>query len=302
MSFSFDVKSELLSAEIENECCLHAFCYGFLLCSRSFSYRDISILTEHKEIAQVYADTIFRVCSVTPSVVKSSADKYHLEIKNEADRAKVMSAFGYDSKSRTMRINYANIADDCCKAAFLKGVFLSCGTVNDPNKRYHLEFVLPFKNLIKDLAFFISGFEEFQMDYEPKIIQRNSNYVMYFKGSEAIEDILTVMGAVGSSLEVMGAKMYKDMRNNVNRKLNFESANLDKTVGAASKQIDAIGKIKKTIGISRLPEELKEIAKLRYDNPDMSLRELSENLSVPLSRSGVNHRLKKICDIADSIT
>ena len=213
-----------------------------------------------------------------------------------------MSAFGYDSKSRTMRINYANIADDCCKSAFLRGVFLSCGTVNDPSKRYHLEFVLPFKNLIKDLAYFISGFEEFQMDYEPKIIQRNSNYVMYFKGSEAIEDILTVMGAVGSSLEVMGAKMYKDMRNNVNRKLNFESANLDKTVGAASKQIEAIGKIKKTIGISRLPEELKEIAKLRYDNPDMSLRELSESLTEPLSRSGVNHRLKKICDIADSIS
>lgn len=302
MSFSADVKNELLSVETKNECCLHAFCYGFLLCSRSFSYRDISILTEHKEIADVYADAILHVCSVAPSIVKSGAGKYRLEIKNESDRAKVMSAFGYDSKSRTMRINYANIADDCCKSAFLRGVFLSCGTVNDPSKRYHLEFVLPFKNLIKDLAYFISGFEEFQMDYEPKIIQRNSNYVMYFKGSEAIEDILTVMGAVGSSLEVMGAKMYKDMRNNVNRKLNFESANLDKTVGAASKQIEAIGKIKKTIGISRLPEELKEIAKLRYDNPDMSLRELSESLTEPLSRSGVNHRLKKICDIADSIS
>ncbi len=302
MSFSADVKNELLSVEAKNECCLHAFCYGFLLCSRSFSYRDISILTEHKEIADVYADAILHVCSVAPSVVKSGAGKYRLEIKNESDTEKVMSAFGYDSKSRTMRINYANIADDCCKSAFLRGVFLSCGTVNDPSKRYHLEFVLPFKNLIKDLAYFISGFEEFQMDYEPKIIQRNSNYVMYFKGSEAIEDILTVMGAVGSSLEVMGAKMYKDMRNNVNRKLNFESANLDKTVGAASKQIEAIGKIKKTIGISRLPEELKEIAKLRYDNPDMSLRELSESLTEPLSRSGVNHRLKKICDIADSIS
>ncbi len=301
MSFSADVKNELLSVETQNECCLHAFCYGFLLCSRSFSYRDISILTEHKETAQVYADTIYRVCSVAPSVVKSGAGKYRLEIKNSDDRVKVMSSFGYDSKSRTMRINYANIADDCCKSAFLRGVFLSCGTVNDPSKRYHLEFVLPFKNLIKDLAYFISGFEEFQMDYEPKIIQRNSNYVMYFKGSEAIEDILTVMGAVNSSLEVMGAKMYKDMRNNVNRKLNFENANLDKTVGAASRQIDAIGKIKKTIGISRLPDELKEIARLRYDNPDMSLRELSESLTEPLSRSGVNHRLKKICDIADSI-
>lgn len=301
MSFSSEVKSELLSVEIEKDCCLHAFCYGFLLCSRSFSFREISILTEHKEIAEKYTDTISKVCDVQPDIIKSDAGKYRIEIKKAEDRAKIMSKFGYDAKSRTMRINYANIADDCCKSAFLRGAFLSCGTVNDPNKRYHLEFVLSYKNLIKDLAFFISEFEEFEMELDPKIIQRNSNYVMYFKGSEVIEDILTAMGAVNSSLNVMGVKMYKDMRNNVNRKLNFENANLDKTVGAASKQIEAIQKIKNTIGISRLPEELREIAKIRYDNPDMSLRELSESLTVSLSRSGVNHRLKKICDIADSI-
>lgn len=301
MSFSADVKNELLSIEIENSCCLHAFCYGFLLCSRSFSFREISILTEHRQIAENYSDTVFRAFGIKPTITETDAGKYRIEIQSAEDRARIMSQFGYDSKSRTMRINYANISDDCCKSAFLRGVFLSCGTVNDPNKRYHLEFVLPFKSLIKDLAFFISGFEEFQMDYEPKIIQRNSNYVMYFKGSEAIEDILTVIGAVSSSLEVMGAKMYKDMRNNVNRKLNFESANLDKTVGASSKQIAAIRKIKSTVGLRVLPEELREIADLRYDNPDMSLRELSESLTVPLSRSGVNHRLKKICDIADSI-
>lgn len=301
MSFSADVKNELLSVEIENSCCLHAFCYGFLLCSRSFSFREISILTEHRQIAEKYSDTVFRAFCIKPNITKTDAGKYRIEIQSSEDRAMIMSRFGYDSKSRTMRINYANIADDCCKSAFLRGVFLSCGTVNDPNKRYHLEFVLPFKSLIKDIAFFISNFEEFQLDFEPKIIQRNSNYVMYFKGSEAIEDILTVIGAVGSSLEVMGAKMYKDMRNNVNRKLNFESANLDKTVGASSKQIEAIRKIKSTVGLRVLPEELREIADLRYDNPDMSLRELSESLTVPLSRSGVNHRLKKICDIADSI-
>ena len=301
MSFSSDVKNELLSVEIEKSCCLHAFCYGFLLCSRGFSYRDISILTEHRQIAEKYSNTISAACKVTPSVMKSNAGKYRVEIKSADDRAKVMSAFGYDLKSRTLRINYANILNECCKSAFLRGAFLSCGTVNDPNKRYHLEFVLPYKNLIKDLALFISEFDEFQMDFEPKIIRRNSNYVIYFKGSEAIEDILTAMGAVNSSLEFMGAKMYKDMRNNVNRKLNFESANLDKTVGASSKQIEAINKIKSTVGIAKLPEELREIAKLRYDNPDMSLRELSENLTVPISRSGVNHRLKKICDIADSI-
>lgn len=301
MSFSADVKSELLSVEAEDECCLHAFCYGLLLCSRSFSLREISALTEHSNIANKYSEILKKVCGVTPLISKSDAGKYRVEIKDAEDRAKIMNSFGYDIKSRTMRINYANISDECCKSAFLRGVFISCGTVNDPNKRYHLEFVLPYKNLIKDLALFISEFDEFETGLDPKIIQRNSNYVMYFKGSESIEDILTVMGAVNSSLQVMGVKMYKDMRNNVNRKLNFENANLDKTISAASKQIDAIRKIKNTIGISRLPVELREIAKMRYDNPDMSLRELSESLEVPISRSGVNHRLQKICDIADGI-
>lgn len=301
MSFSANVKSELLQTDLEKDCCLHAFCYGLLLCSRSFSVREISALTEHRDISEKYTEILKTVCKVTPSVIKSDAGKYHIEVKSHEDRIKIMEIFGYDPKGRTMRINYANIADECCKSAFLRGAFLSCGTVNDPNKRYHLEFVMPYKNLIKDLAHFISGLEEFEMKASPKIIQRNSNYVMYFKGSEAIEDLLTVMGAVKSSLNVMGVKMYKDVRNNVNRKLNFENANLDKTVDAATRQIDAIRKIKSTVGIGKLPEELREIAKIRYENPDMSLRELSENLSVPLSRSGVNHRLKKICDIAESI-
>ena len=249
MSFSADVKSELLSVEAEDECCLHAFCYGLLLCSRSFSLREISALTEHSNIANKYSEILKKVCGVTPLISKSDAGKYRVEIKDAEDRAKIMNSFGYDIKSRTMRINYANISDECCKSAFLRGVFISCGTVNDPNKRYHLEFVLPYKNLIKDLALFISEFDEFETGLDPKIIQRNSNYVMYFKGSESIEDILTVMGAVNSSLQVMGVKMYKDMRNNVNRKLNFENANLDKTISAASKQIDAIRKIKNTLMI-----------------------------------------------------
>lgn len=291
MSFSAEVKNEILSIEIENRCCRHAFAYGMMLFSRAFSSFEISILTEHRNIAEKYCELVKEVCSVEPHFVKSGAGKYKAEILSGADRLKVLETFGYDKKSNFSRLNWSNFTDECCKIAFLRGAFLTCGTVNNPNKGYHLEFVVPYNNLSRDLEHFITDYDE--LTVMPKRISRNSTQVVYFKDSESIEDILTVMGAVNSCLELMGIKMYKDMRNNVNRKLNFENANLDKTIDAAAKQIEAIDHIKKTVGLSYLSEELRELAVLRSDNPDMSLRELGENLTVSISRSGVNHRLKK---------
>lgn len=299
MSFSADVKNELLLIESENECCMHALTYGMMLFSRAFSYYDISLLTEHGGIAEKYCELMQKVCGVTPKLVKSEAGKYKIEVVTKEDRLKVLKTFGYDKKSGTSRLNWGNMSDECCKTAFLRGAFLTCGTVNDPNKNYHLEFVVPYLNLSKDLKVFINDYDE--LNVVPKSITRNSNYVIYFKDSESIEDLLTVMGAHNSSLELMGVKMYKDMRNNVNRKLNFESANLDKTIDAAGKQINAILHIKNTVGLSYLSDDLKEIAEIRLENPDMSLRELCESLSTPITRSGVNHRLNKICSIAAQI-
>lgn len=299
MSFSAEVKNEILSAETENECCCHAFAYGMMLFSRAFSSFDISILTEHGGIAEKYCEVVKNICGVTPELLKSDAGKYKVEVKTQEERNKVLEAFGYDKKTGALRLNWSNITDECCKNAFLRGAFLSCGTVNDPKKGYHLEFVVPYMNLSRDLTHFITDYDE--LSIEPKTVRRNSNYVIYFKDSESIEDLLTVMGAVNSCLELMGVKMYKDMRNNVNRKLNFESANFDKTIDAAARQIDAIEHIKSTVGLSYLSDELREIAVLRTENPDMSLRELGSSLSSPISRSGVNHRLQKICDIAQSI-
>ncbi len=299
MSFSADVKNEILSSEFENKCCLHAFAYGMMLFSRGFSYYDMFLLTEHSGVAEKYFELMKTVCGVKPKMVKSDAGKYKVEITRKEDRLKVIETFGYDKKSGTSRLNWGNIADECCKVAFLKGAFLTCGTVNDPNKNYHLEFVVPYLNLSKDLKLFINDYEE--LTVTPKSITRNSNYVIYFKDSESIEDLITAMGAVNSSLEIMGVKMYKDVRNNVNRKLNFESANLDKTIDASSKQVEAILHIQDTVGLSYLSDDLKELAELRLENPDMSLRELGERLSKSLSRSGVNHRLNRICQIAKEI-
>lgn len=299
MSFSANVKNEILSVEFENNCCVHAFAYGMMLFSRAFSYYDMSILTEHGGIAEKYIELMKIVCGVNPRVVKSEAGKFKVEVVTKEERLKVLETFGYDKKSGASRLNWGNFSDECCKTAFLKGAFLSCGTINDPNKNYHLEFVVPYLNLSRDLKLFINDYD--QLSVKPKSITRNSNYVIYFKDSESIEDLLTVMGAFNSALEIMGVKMYKDLRNNVNRKLNFENANLDKTIDAASKHIDAILHIKNTVGLSYLSDELREIAELRYENPDMSLRELGETLSTPISRSGVNHRLTKICSIAKQI-
>ena len=299
MSFSTHVKNEILSCEITDECCLHAFAYGMLLFSRAFSFFDVSLLTEQEAIAEKYEQILKCVCKVSPEVNKSDAGKIKVEVVTAADREKVMDTFGYDKKSKVSRLNWSNFAGECCKQAFLKGAFLTCGTVNDPNKGYHLEFVVPYLNLSKDLKLFITDYDE--LDIIPKSVVRNSNYVVYFKDSEAIEDLLTVMGAYNSSLELMGVKMYKDMRNNVNRKLNFENANLDKTIDASSRQINAIEHIKNTVGLSYLSGDLEELARIRLENPDMSLRELGDALTSPISRSGVNHRLKKICTIAEEI-
>ena len=299
MSFSTHVKNEILSCEITDECCLHAFAYGMLLFSRAFSFFDVSLLTEQEAIAEKYEQILKSVCKVSPEVNKSDAGKIKVEVVTAADREKVMDTFGYDKNSKVSRLNWSNFAGECCKQAFLKGAFLTCGTVNDPNKGYHLEFVVPYLNLSKDLKLFITDYDE--LDITPKSVVRNSNYVVYFKDSEAIEDLLTVMGAYNSSLELMGVKMYKDMRNNVNRKLNFENANLDKTIDASSRQINAIEHIKNTVGLSYLSGDLEELARIRLENPDMSLRELGNALTAPISRSGVNHRLKKICTIAEEI-
>ena len=160
MSFSADVKNEILSVEIENDCCKHAFAYGMMLFSRAFSSYDMSILTEHSGIAQTYFELMKSVCGVTAKLIKSKSGKIKVEITKESERIKVLETFGYSKKNGAVRLNWANFSDECCKNAFLKGVFLACGTVNDPNKRYHLEFVVPYLNLSRDLKVFINDFEQ----------------------------------------------------------------------------------------------------------------------------------------------
>lgn len=298
MTFAYNVKSELCADKFENECCAKAMLYGILLYGRHFSQTGFIVQTEHNEVLQtasgLLAD-IYRVKPEVKSVLRS--DGRHIEnlsVENTYDVSRLFEAFGHSGKNLTLRINRANIENECCNAAFLRGVFLVCGSVVDPGKDYHLEFVSPHIKLGRDLADFMV-----EIGLEPKTIVRKGNFVIYFKDSGQIEDILTLMGAVRSSLELMNIKVYKDLRNKVNRVTNCETANISKTIDASSQQIEAIKKVVAVKGYDLIPEELREIAKIRLENPDLSLRELAEMSKI--SRSGVNHRLKRIMEIAHKL-
>ena len=295
MSFSSDVTSEISKAENISSCCFHAQVYGLVLFAH-FSKYNLSITTENTDVFSLYVSYLREYCGVEPIISKSGTKKMTAYVKTDADKTKVFDKFGHSFNEATLRINRANISDECCAGAFLRGAFLSCGTVTSPESGYHLEFVVPYKKLCTDLMKFLD-----ELNLNPKYIVRKGNHIVYFKDSESIEDILAIIGAQDASLYVMGIKIEKDVKNKVNRKLNFEISNISKTVDAAQIQISAIELIESRQGLSSLPENLQKIARLRLEYPESSLSELEKLLDEPISRSGINHRLNKIVKIAQDI-
>ncbi|HZJ78770.1 MAG TPA: DNA-binding protein WhiA [Clostridia bacterium] len=296
MSFSSKVKRELSRMEAISPCCLHAQIYGMLLFGRAFSANGISLSTENEAVVKIYIDGIYKLTGIKPKMLNKGGRKTTVGVIAKNDCITILEKFSHSKKELTLRINRANLADECCLAAFLRGVFLSCGIITTPEKNYHLEFVVSRTKLCND---FMKFMQEFNLN--PKHTKRKNSNVLYFKDSTSIEDVLTVMGAMNSSLELMGIKIHKDMRNRVNRRVNFETANITRTVIAASTQVKAIESIISKKGIDFLTPSLREVAVLRVEYPEATLRELGQMLSESVSRSGVNHRLNKIIEIANNL-
>lgn len=294
MSFSQDVKNELLQIEYENSCCEKALLYGLLIFGKSFSFYGISMQTENEGIAQLYKSLIKKYCNVQCDIhVSPKGRSFSINIEDESSCDKILGAFGHNDRG-SLKINHANFDCQSCINAFLAGAFLSCGTVSDPKKDYHLEFTVPFMNLSKSLVTFLE-----ETELSPKLSNRKGYNIVYFKGSGAIEDCLYRMGASSAMFEMMNIEIVKDFRNKANRTANCETANIEKTVKASYVHIEAIERIESTKGLDYLKKDLKEMAILRRDNPELSLAELSKLSG--MSRSGVNHRLRRIVEIADSI-
>lgn len=299
MSFSSNVKQELSKIEDMPPCCAHAMTYGLLLFGRSFNYSGISIMTEHECVAEKYSEMIKQETSVLPDFRVSKAGKYTVSINGRAGMAEVFDRFSLSGNEAVMRINRGNLLNEssgdpsedwnCCNGAFLRGAFLSCGTISDPNKGYHLEFVVPFRTLSLDLMKMLTEY-----GLKAKFMARRGVNVIYLKDSESIEDLLNIMGAKNSAFEIMDIKIIKDVRNSANRKSNFSVANISRTVKASYDQVEAFQKLIDCGVYDKFDAGMKHFINLRIENPDASLRELGEMYDPPLSRSAVNYKIKRL--------
>lgn len=302
MSFSSDVKRELCAVEVYERELLRAELYGMLLFSKSFKSDQILFTTESRYAAKrvtMLLENLFMPIIEKQTALRARSGEgrlYKISLIDSAECARVFADFGHSRGEVSLRVNRANVFSEELSAAFVRGVFLSCGSVSDPMKSYHAEFSVPYKNLAADLCKILS--EVTECEFSPKTVRRSGSYVVYFKGSEQICDLLTYMGAPIHAMDVMGTKAVKQVRNNVNRRINGELANISKIAGASAKQLEAIQYIQQHKGLETLPEDLREIAYLRLENPEMSLRDLGQNLTPPISRSGANHRMQRLLEYA----
>lgn len=297
MSFSSQVKNELVKIEYESYCCKKSLLYGMTLFSKEFSYRGCMFQTENENIVMLYKRLLKELCNIDTDIsVSPSGKNYSIVVEDKAIATKIFTFFGHDKSDTNLKVNFSNFQCPRCQNAFLAGAFLSCGTVSSPEKDYHLEFIVPFLNLTKNFITFLQ-----EMELNPKLTNRKGYNIIYFKVSEQIEDCLYMMGASVAMFDMMNVKIVKEIRNSANRKANCETANIEKMVRAASPQIAAILKIKDKRGLSSLPEPLEQMALIRLENPDSSLQELAEMFDPPLSKSGANHRLKRLVEIAKEL-
>ena len=293
MTFSMQVKDELVKTEYEAACCKKSLLYGMCIFGKSFSAGSVSLQTENEHVAELYANLLKELFNINYTVKKSPKGRnITVSVSEKSDAAKLFKSFGHEGAG-SLKINHSNFDCESCVKAFTAGAFLSCGTISTPEKDYHLEFTVPYLNLSKSLMTLIE-----EMELKPKYTYRHGYNIVYFKESESIEDCLYLMGASDAMFEMMNVKIVKDFRNMANRKANCETANITRMVNAVAGQIQAIDKIWNKKGKEYLPENLEILAELRYENPDLSLSELAQMCNPSLSRSGVNHRLKRIIDIA----
>lgn len=295
MSFSQNVKKEILARELDGDCCAAA-AYGFACFGKVFGAQGAAFYTEQPAVAR-YAKKAFARAGVIGKIrPKSTAESgaWEFSVRDPEEVRRMLTLFGHTGDEPNLRINDRNLTSERCVSAFAAAAFLCSGTITNPQREYNLEFISPRYHLILDLEALLMG-----RGFAPKHIRRKGSNVLYFKASEQIEDMLTFMGASGAALEIMNLKVYKDFRNKANRITNCETANIDKTVSASGQTLEAIRYLKQHGAFDTLPQPLRETALLREAYPDLPLKELSQRFEPPISKSGLSHRMKKLEQTAE---
>lgn len=312
MSFSGEVKDELSRQMAQARHCQIAETAAIIsLCGRILiSSEDkycIKIHTENIAVARKYFTLLKRTfqvdaeISIKQNVYLKKSRTYTVTVGNHEDAMRVLQATRLIDEHQEIGENLSVVGNlvvqqACCKRAFIRGAFLATGSITDPEKSYHFEIVCATMPKAEQLRDIIAVFS-----IEAKIIQRKKYFVVYIKEGSQIVDILNVMEAHVALMNLENVRILKEMRNSVNRKVNCETANINKTVSAAVKQLEDIKYIEDTIGFGRLAEGLEEIALKRMEQPEATLKELGAMLNPPVGKSGVNHRLRKLSLIAETL-
>ena len=309
MSFSGMVKEELSRQINTARHCRIAELAAILCVCGSLEYQKdgnkiLRIHTENELVARKYFTLLKKTFNIETAVFLHEnaplkrGRVYVVEITNQQQVKEVIQAGKIQVVSGNLNIqeNSITLQQNCCKRAFVRGAFLSSGSISDPRKGYHFEIVCADERKAQLLQEIIRSFH-----IDAKTVIRKKSYVVYVKEGSQIVDMLAIMEANVALMDLENIRILKEMRNSVNRKVNCETANINKTVNAAVKQVDDIIYIRDTVGLHRLPENLEETALLRLEYPQASLKELGSLLSAPVGKSGINHRLRKICSIAEQL-
>ena len=291
MSFSADVKEELVKVLPGSRHCRLAELAAIVhfACQLHADDKEISIQSENEAVVRKYFTLLKKTFIINDNTTREfQFDQIlkALKLEDEAGRRGQLS----------QEINPLLIKNSCCKRAFLRGAFLCLGSMSDPKKSYHLEFVCEHHIHALQIQQAIAAF-----DLEARIVMRKKYYVVYMKEGAAIVDLLNVMEAHLSLMFLENLRVEKEVRNSINRQVNCEAANITKTVNAANKQIEDILLLKERYGMSNLPDNLRQMAEVRLEHPESSLQELGGYLNPPVGKSGVNHRLRKLSEIAERI-
>ena len=300
MSFSGKVKEELARNISSARHCQIAELTAFIgMCGtvviNSFDRCSIKIRTENILVARKVFTLIEKTFNIRSDIsvrrnIKKQTENYSVIVKKHEDAIRILQA------TKMMGEQQENVQQVCCRRAFLRGAFQASGSMSDPNKAYHFEIVCSTEEMAHQICDLICSFS-----MDAKIVLRKKSYVVYLKEGAQIVDILNIMEAHVSLMELENVRILKEMRNSVNRKVNCETANINKTVSAAVKQLEDITYLRDQIGFENIPKGLVEAALARLEHPEATLKELGESLNPPVGKSGINHRLRKLSEMADKV-
>ena len=297
MSFSANAKAELCRDVPSRHCCAVAQAFGILLYCNTFSADSVRIVTESREFAwhlpRLFRKAFSMEFDEFPSL--AAPGKLVFQITDPDKLQYLMETYGFDpDKTLALHVNLSVLEEECCRTAFLRGAFLAGGSVTDPGKGYHMEMATAHHAVARETFALIREV----MGFDPKIAGRGGSQVLYLKHSDLISDCLTFLGAPVSAMGIMEAKLEKEIKNKVNRRCNCDDANTSKVVDAAQGQLNAIRILRERNLLDTLPEKLKQAAEAREKNPESSLSELAGMMNPPITKPAMNHRLKKLMELA----